>query len=512
MREDANMRQELLQIRNIAKSFSGVEVLKDINLTLGKGEIISLVGENGAGKSTLANIISGSLVPDHGMILFEDAEYERLNIRQAISIGISMVHQELNILPKLDVTANIFIGSEINRHGILKSKDMRRKAEELLQTVGLEASPDTRVADIGIAGRQMIEIARALSGDAKVIILDEPTSSLSETETELLFRVVNQLKEKGCSFIFVSHRLKEVLEISDRIYILKDGCMVKELDPKKTTEDEIVFHMVGRSFHDYYNRKRKFRGDEVLRIENFSGVIRPGNTNIKRVPKNVNLHLCAGEVLGIAGLVGAGRTSLLRLIFGMDKKESGQLFLYGKPVQIKNCKSAYDQGIAWVTEDRKKEGLILNFDLKTNIALPIQRLVRKGIFVSERKEDAIAEEYIQKMHVKTTGKRQEARYLSGGNQQKVVIAKWLAGSPRILVLDEPTRGIDVNAKTEIYRLINQLTEQGMAILLISSELMEVMGMSDRIMVMHDGTVTGEFDREEFSEEAIMSCAVGRNRE
>lgn len=505
------MQQELLRIKNIAKSFSGVEVLTDINLTLGRGEIISLVGENGAGKSTLANIISGSLAPDHGTILFEGSEYSQLNIRQAIELGISMVHQELNILPKLDVTANIFIGSEINEHGILKTKGMYEKAEEYLGAVGLDVSPDTRVADIGIAGRQMIEIARALSGSAKIIILDEPTSSLSETETAQLFKVVNKLKEKGCSFIFVSHRLKEVLEISDHIYILKDGCMVKELDPKITTEDEIVFHMVGRSFHDYYNRKRKFWGEEVLRIENYSGVVRAGNTNVKHVPKNVNLSLNAGEVLGIAGLVGAGRTELLRLIFGVDEKENGRMFLYGKEVRIKNCKMAYDRGMAWVTEDRKNEGLILNFDLKTNIALPIQKLVRKGIFVSKNKENEIANEYIQKLRVKTTGKEQAARYLSGGNQQKVVIAKWLAGSPKILALDELTRGIDVNAKTEIYRLINQLTEQGMAILLVSSELMEVMGMSDRVLVMHDGVITGEFNREEFSEETIMSCAVGRKK-
>lgn len=251
--------------------------------------------------------------------------------------------------------------------------------------------------------------------------------------------------------------------------------------------------------------------EEVLRIENYSGVVRAGNTNVKHVPKNVNLSLSAGEVLGIAGLVGAGRTELLRLIFGVDKKEKGRMFLYGKEVRIKNCKMAYDRGMAWVTEDRKNEGLILNFDLKTNIALPIQKLVRKGIFVSKNKENEIANEYIQKLRVKTTGKEQAARYLSGGNQQKVVIAKWLAGSPKILVLDEPTRGIDVNAKTEIYRLINQLTEQGMAILLVSSELMEVMGMSDRVLVMHDGVITGEFNREEFSEEVIMSCAVGRKK-
>lgn len=504
--------QELLSITNIAKSFSKVPVLTDINLTIQKGEVVALVGENGAGKSTLANIISGSITPDQGSICFEGKTYSQLTIKEAKNLGINMVHQELNILPKLDVSANIFIGSELSQHGLMRSKEMYRRAEELLDTVGLHIAPDVRAAEIGIAGRQMIEIARALSGDAKIIILDEPTSSLSEVETANLFRVVNELKTKGISFIFVSHRLKEVLEISDRIYVLKDGALVNELNPKVTTEDEIILNMVGRSFHDYYNRERKFWGDEVLRLEGYSGVIQSRGTNMGSVPQNVSLRLHAGEVLGVAGLVGAGRTELLRLIFGEDKKASGQMYLYGKKVQIHSCKDAYDMGMAWVTEDRKKEGLILDFDLKANIALPIQRLVREGLFVKESREKQIADEYIQQLHIKTTGHHQLSRYLSGGNQQKVVLAKWLAGSPKILVLDEPTRGIDINAKTEIYKLINQLTEQGMAILLVSSELMEVMGMSDRILVMHDGAVTGEFERKEFSEEAIMSCAVGRKKD
>lgn len=337
-------------------------------------------------------------------------------------------------------------------------------------------------------------------------------SSLSDVEIKKLFETVNRLKKQGISFIFVSHRLQEVLTLSDRIYILKDGRLTKELYPENTTEDEIVMNMVGRSYDDYYKRKRVYFGKEVLRIENYSGIDNKVLARNAHTPRNISLQLNEGEVLGIAGLVGAGRTELLRLIFGEDKKESGECFLCGERVNIRRCKDAYDLGMAWVTEDRKNEGLIQKFDLKTNIALPIQSLVRKGLFVDVTKENAIADEFIENLHVKTTGRSQQARFLSGGNQQKVVLAKWLASNPRILVLDEPTRGIDVSAKAEIYALINNLTAQGMAILLVSSELPEIMGISDRIIVMHDGEITGEFQREEFSEQSIMTCAIGRRKE
>ena len=506
------MGEELLRLKNIRKSFNSVTVLEDINITLSKGEVIALVGENGAGKSTLSNIISGVLKPDGGQIFFEGKEYKELTIKQAKDLGIKMVHQELLVLPKLNVTANIFIGSEYQNHGWMDVPKMHEKASELLNAVGLSVSPKTRVAEIDIAGRQMIEIARAIATNAKIIILDEPTSSLSDVEIKKLFETVNRLKKQGISFIFVSHRLQEVLTLSDRIYILKDGRLAKELYPENTTEDEIVMNMVGRSYDDYYKRKRVYFGKEVLRIENYSGIDNKVLARNAHTPRNISLQLNEGEVLGIAGLVGAGRTELLRLIFGEDKKESGECFLYGERVNIRRCKDAYDLGMAWVTEDRKKEGLIQKFDLKTNIALPIQSLVRKGLFVDVTKENAIADEFIENLHVKTTGRSQQARFLSGGNQQKVVLAKWLASNPRILVLDEPTRGIDVSAKAEIYALINNLTAQGMAILLVSSELPEIMGISDRIIVMHDGEITGEFQREEFSEQSIMTCAIGRRKE
>lgn len=318
------MGEELLRLKNIRKSFNSVTVLEDINITISKGEVIALVGENGAGKSTLSNIISGVLKPDGGQIFFEGKEYKGLTIKQAKDLGIKMVHQELLILPKLNVTANIFIGSEYQNHGWMDVPKMHEKASELLNTVGLSVSPKTRVAEIDIAGRQMIEIARAIATNAKIIILDEPTSSLSDVEIKKLFETVNRLKKQGISFIFVSHRLQEVLTLSDRIYILKDGRLTKELYPENTTEDEIVMNMVGRSYDDYYKRKRVYFGKEVLRIENYSGIDNKVLARSAHTPRNISLQLNEGEVLGIAGLVGAGRTELLRLIFGEDKKESGE--------------------------------------------------------------------------------------------------------------------------------------------------------------------------------------------
>lgn len=505
------MSEELLKLEHISKAFSGVVVLEDISLSIPRGQVISIVGENGAGKSTLANIISGSLKPSSGKLYFEGKICEELSIRQAREYGISMVHQELMVLPELDITANIFIGTEYQKRGVLFQKKMREKAAAILKTLGMSISPDTLVKDIDISGRQMIEIARAISGRASIILLDEPTSSLSDTEIQKLFQVVQSLKQQGISFIFVSHRLKEVLEISDYIYVLKDGRLVTGLEPEKTDEDEIIVQMVGRSFDDFYDRKRTYFGKEALRLENFSGIEDKNLSRNAHIPRNVNLHVEEGEVLGISGLVGAGRTELARLIFGEDRKESGELYLFGEPVKLGCCREAYEKGLAWVTEDRKNEGLILDFDIKRNMVLPIQRRLARGAFVNKQAENAVVEKYIGRLNVKTTGSGQLTRFLSGGNQQKVVLAKWLASEPKVLVLDEPTKGIDVNAKHEIYTLINELTAQGMAIILISSELMEVIGMSDRIMVMHDGRISGEFEREEFTEEAIMACAVGKEK-
>lgn len=505
------MENAVLQIANISKSFATVTVLKDISLSIQKGHVVTLVGENGAGKSTLCKIIAGNLMPDTGTLTIGEHTYENLDINQAKKVGIRMVHQELMVLPKMTIQENLFVGNELNTGIFLDKTEMNRRAHELMELVGLNIDPGTKVSEIDIAARQLVEIARALSTDAKIIILDEPTSSLSDKEIDKLFAVVNQLKERGVTFIFVSHRMKEVLRISDEIFVLKDGEFVIELDAKKATEELIVKYMVGRNYDDYYHRERTFFGDEALRLENVSGIVDKESRGAY-TPQGISFSLYEGEVLGIAGLVGAGRTELIRLIFGEDEKApGGRVFLFGKEAHIRNSKDAMRQGLAWVTEDRKSEGLILKFPIADNIALPnLSRLTPK-LFVNRKKERELCEKFVKSLHIRTTGIQQQVMYLSGGNQQKVVLAKWLATQPKILILDEPTRGIDVAAKAEIYKLINELSAQGIAILLISSETPEIMGMSDRILVMNEGMISGEFVREEFSEEGIISAAIGRKK-
>lgn len=501
----------LLEAKNVCKSFYKVPVLSDVSICVPKGSVVSLVGENGAGKSTLGNIISGSLKPDTGEIIFDGKRYESLTIKQAEEIGIVMVHQELVMLPELSVTANIFIGSEYTHMGLLDESSMKTQAEQLLKEVGLNLSPDTLVKDIDVAGCQMIEIARAISGDAKLIILDEPTSSLSEKEIEHLFSIVRRLKKKGVSFILVSHHLQEVMDISDNIYVLKDGHLVTSLDPTSCSIDDIIVNMVGRSLEDFYHRKRNHFGGEAIKLENFSGINVGKRYLNTSCPQNINLTVNEGEIVGISGLVGAGRTELIKLIFCDDPKTAdSKLYLFGEQREFRNYKKAIDNGLAWITEDRKHEGLILQFSILSNIALPILDFFKNLLFINRKKEANTVDEYMQKLNVKAYGSHQLAQYLSGGNQQKVVIAKWLAKQPKILVLDEPTRGIDLGAKAEIYRLINGLTDKGMAILLVSSELPELIGLCDRILVMHEGKITGEFSRSEFSETDIMSCATGRS--
>lgn len=503
------METTYLELINVSKSFPGARVLTDINISVTAGQVVSIVGENGAGKSTLGNIISGSLKPDSGTIRFLGEYYTHLTIEKAKELGISMVHQELMVLPKMTASANIFVGNELHNGTFLKTKDMDERAAELMAMVGLNMPADTLVSDIDIAGRQMLEIARAINLKSKIIILDEPTSSLSDTETEKLFNVVNELKREGVSFIFVSHRLNEVLTISDVIYVLKDGELVTKLDPKTSTEDDIVRNMVGRNYDDYYNRKRTYFGEEVFSVEHLSGTESYQLARNAYTPQDITFSLHEGEVLGIAGLVGAGRTELIRLIFGEDKKTpESKIYLNRELIHIDCCKDAIDKGMAWVTEDRKTEGLILPFSIKENVVLPSLNSLVQFIFVDKQKEDALPQEYVEKLNIKATGVDQDVRHLSGGNQQKVVLAKWLAKNPKVLFLDEPTRGIDIGAKAEVYKLINELTSEGMAVVVISSELPEVIGISDRILVMHDGKIAGELQRRDFSEENVMKLAAG----
>lgn len=502
------MGETIIKLDHIAKSFANVTVLKDISFSIEKGRIYALAGENGAGKSTLCNIISGSLKPDKGTITWRDNVYDHFTISQAKSAGIKMVHQELQVLPMMNVEENIFIGEEISNHGFSDKRKMRERARELLEMVGLAAEPTTKVEDIEIAGRQLLEIARAINKNASIIILDEPTSSLSSNEIGKFFKIIRKLKEQGVSFIFISHRLEEVFELSDEIIVLKDGCLVAVKETAQTDEQEIIRLMVGRGYSDFYQRERKYFGKVCLELKDLTGP-KDGMCNNAYIPQHISFQLSEGEVLGVAGLVGAGRTELVKMIFGELEVGCGEILVEGKKAEIRNSRDAIRLGMAWVTEDRKQEGLILEDTVLRNISLPTVHKHTKGLLINDGELEKMSDDYIKRMRVKTTGGLQKAKNLSGGNQQKVVLGKWLSTAPKILILDEPTRGIDVGAKAEIYRLINELTEQGMAILLVSSELPEVMGMSDRILVMYEGKITGELSREEYTEERIMEYATGR---
>ena len=500
----------ILKLRDIKKDFSGVSVLEGICFEIQSGKVYSLAGENGAGKSTMCNIIIGSLEPSSGEIELEDGSiHKSLSIDEAKAFGIRMVHQELLTLPDMTIAENLFVGNECRKYGFVQKREMNKKAEEILKNVGLNVDPRTFVRNLDIASRQLVEIAKAVRDEAKLIILDEPTSSLSEPEIEKLFRIIRRYKENGTSFVFISHRIDEILNISDEILVLKDGEMTAQLENKEVTAEMIISKMVGRSYSNLFCRERKCYGDEVLRVSNLSAATE-GIVNNAYQPAGIQFTLHKGEVLGLAGLVGAGRTEILRLLFGdLDKKKGSEIYIEGKPAEIHTPSDAIHHGIGMVTEDRKGQGVILDFPIRDNVALPNLKNLARGMFVVRREERKLAETYIEKLNIKTTGFMQRLRYLSGGNQQKIVLAKWLASTPKILLLDEPTRGIDVGAKSEIYKLINELTETGMAILVVSSELPEIMGISDRILVIHEGQLAGEVKKEEFSEERIMTYATGK---
>lgn len=383
---------------------------------------------------------------------------------------------------------------------------MRKRTEELLKMVGLSADPTTKVSEIEIAGRQLLEIARAINHNARIIILDEPTSSLSRAEIKKFFQIIKKLKAEGVSFIFISHRLEEVFELADKIIVLKDGEKVAELDVDETNEKEIIRLMVGRQYSDFYKRERKYFGNVCFELQDITGM-NEGMLSNAYIPQHISFKIEEGEVLGITGLVGAGRTELVRMIFGELPIGHGKVIVNGKNVTIKDSRDAIRIGMAWVTEDRKQEGLILEDTLISNISLPTVHKHTKGFLINDDSLKKMSQDYIEKLKVKTTGGMQKAKNLSGGNQQKVVLGKWLSTNPKLLILDEPTKGIDVGAKAELYKLINELTAQGMAILLISSELPEVMGMSDRLLVMYEGKI--QLSKEEFSEEVIMEHATGR---
>ncbi len=488
----------LLEMRGISKSFPGVLALKRVSLSVNSGEVLALVGENGAGKSTLMKILSGVHAMDEGDIFIDGRKAEIKDPLSSQLMGISIIYQELNLLGNMNIAENIFIGREPKGRVFIDKQTMHREARRLLDEVGLNLDTRIKVRALSTAQKQMVEVAKALSFRAKLIIMDEPTSSLTETETGTLFQIIRSLREKNVAVVFISHRMNEIFDISDEIAVMRDGEMVGRLATKETDANEVISYMVGRELKDIFAKQPAKIADVVLEVKNLS---------TRSLLEDISFHVRRGEILGFAGLVGAGRSEVMRAIFGIDKKETGEIFLRGEKVDIRTTVDALKYGIGYVPEDRKEQGLILRMTVKKNVSLPSLRAIADRWFLNKKKESALASEYIDALRIKTPSEEQRVVNLSGGNQQKVVIAKWMAISPDVLILDEPTRGIDVGAKKEIHMLMSELAKKGVAIIMISSELPEILGMSDRIIVMHKGRIKGELSGGDASQQAIMKMAV-----
>ena len=495
------MAQELVRVENINKAFSGVAALRDVRFDLHSGEVHALLGENGAGKSTLMKIISGVYTRDSGDIYINGGKIAHdLTPQSAQALGIGIIHQELNLCPHLTVAENIFLNREFTASGFLNSKKQNQEAVKYLKSLNLDIDPDTQVSKLPVSKQQMVEICKTLSMDAKVIIMDEPTSALTEKEIEDLFRVIAQLKAEGRGIIYISHRLEELSRIVDRCTILRDGLYVKTLNFAETSLNEIISLMVGRDLTEKFPRIESNRGEIILEVKNLSS---PHGVGVK----NASFNLYRGEILAFAGLMGAGRTELVRAISGADRMSGGEIFLEGKPVRIRAPSEAIAQGFFCAPEDRKRDGLCVKMSLAENITLPSLDMVSRFGIISRSMEVNTTNEIVQNLKIKTTGVDQYVRNLSGGNQQKVVVGKWLMRNARVLVFDEPTRGIDVASKIEIYNIINDLKKQGIGVMFVSSELPEVLGISDRVIVMCSGRITADLVTRETSQEEILQYAT-----
>ena len=490
----------LLRMENICKNFPGVTALDRVDFEIRTGEVHILLGENGAGKSTLVKILSGAYQKTSGEIYLAGKKIDIRSPRHAQETGISIIYQEFNLIPQLTVAENIFLGREsVIVSGLINRDEMRTKAGAIMSELGVNINPDSAVTSLGVAEQQMVEVAKALSMDARILIMDEPTSALTEKEIGGLFRMIRRLKQKSVSVIYISHRMEELFEIGDRVTVLRDGRYIATRNIADVDTAGLIRMMVDRELTEQYPRQRSERGREMLRIEDLST---PG------LLRSINLRLYGGEILGIAGLLGSGRTELARAIFGIDKLSAGRIFINGSEQRINSAGKAIALRIGYLTEDRKQQGLILDLSVKENICLPsVNRFSHLGV-VSSNKENNAVKKWIKELRIKTPGADQKVINLSGGNQQKVVIAKWLCSQADILIFDEPTRGIDVGSKVEIYELMNNLSATGAAILMISSDLPEILGMSDRIIVMHNGHISAEFDATDASQEKILHSALG----
>jgi len=489
---------ELLEMRGIEKSFHSVQVLYGIDFTVSGGTVHALMGENGAGKSTLMKVLAGVYRCDKGKIEIKGKEVEFTTPKHAREMGIAMIHQELSPIPEMTVAENIYLGREPKKGLFVDYKKMYDMTEDLLGSLKVKINPKEKIGKLKVSDQQLIEIAKAISMSAEIIIMDEPTSAITDKEVENLFQVIRDLKRQGKGIIYISHKMDEIFKIADHITVLRDGHYVNTWEAKEIDNNVLIKNMVGRELSDYFPKKEVKVKDVLFEIKNFS----QGNKF-----RNISFQVRSGEILGIAGLVGAGRTELMHAIFGLEKPESGQVYLEGSPITITKPKDAIRQGIAYVTEDRKSEGLILQMSVAHNITLPSMSVFSKGAFIKTREESNVIQQEIKSLRIKVHTPRQPAGKLSGGNQQKVVLAKWMIKHPKVLILDEPTRGIDVGAKTEIYKLMCQFVAKGNAIIMISSEMQEVIGMSDRMLIFSNGYLSGTLNRDEFTQELIMEMAV-----
>jgi ribose transport system ATP-binding protein len=493
----------VLEMRGITKRFNGVAALQNVNLTIYPGEVHALMGENGAGKSTLMKILAGAYIADEGEIFIDGRPANITDPSAARRAGINLIYQELNVAPNLTVAENIFMGSELRRGQILDRGAMQTRATEVLQLLGASFTPSTLVSSLSIAEQQQVEIARALKDNSRILVMDEPTAALSDRETERLFEVIRTLRANGIAIIYISHRMEEVYALANRVSVLRDGQYVGSLDRNELSPDRLVQMMVGRPMQDFYEHQHQsVVGNVVLEVRNL--------TDGRKV-QPTNLELRAGEIVGLSGLVGAGRTELSRLIFGADPKTGGEVWLNGKKLEIRSPKDAIAAGIGYVPEDRKDQGLFLEMSSSKNIILnTIDRDAKAGV-INWRSVGIIADAAVRDLKIRLANLEVRAMDLSGGNQQKLLLARWLAIKPRVLLLDEPTRGVDIGAKSEIYRIISDLAQSGVAILMVSSELTEIVGLSDRVLVMREGRLVGELggttDRQ-ITQENIMAYATG----
>ena len=488
----------ILKLSHIEKTFPGVHALKDVSLEVRRGEVLALIGENGAGKSTLIKAITGAHAPDSGTIEFDGKEYARMTPGESVGLGIGAIYQEFTLSPSLSVAENVYMGQRVNPGKFVDFKKMNQMTADIIQRLGVKINPKALVRSLSVGYKQLVEIAKALARNAKLLIMDEPTAPLTDDEVTQLFRIIADLKAQGITIIYISHRLDELFQVSDRVAIMRDGEMITTKNINEIDKPMLIQYMVGRQLKESFPERNKKYGDVVLEAKDFCGeTVGP-----------VSFSLRKGEILGFGGLVGAGRTELARALFGADHQVGGELYVKGKKVHFTSPMEAIEHGMGYVSEDRKNQGVLQNMGIDFNITLPIIKKISHLTIVDTGKEKQIVQKQVDDMHIKTPSLKQTTRNLSGGNQQKVVLGKWLASDAEILILDEPTRGIDVGSKQEIYQLINKLAEQGKAIIVISSEMEELLGLTDRMIVLYEGNYVTTLEKEDYTQERVLQYASG----